>query len=214
MIKINFMIMTGIFYMGTVYAVPAALPETGQKKCYDSATPANEISCVGTGQDGEKQAGVGWPSARFTDRGNGTVMDNLTGLIWLKDANCTFGELNNYRNWVGALAAANGLANGQCGLTDASQAGDWRLPNVNELESLYHVESAGETSCGGSCATNAAWLNSQGYNNVQSAYYWSSTTSAGYQAYAWLVHMNYGDVYDGSLNKTGSYYVWPVRGGQ
>ncbi len=31
---------------------------------------------------------VPWPDPSFTDRGDGTVKDNLTGLIWLKDANC------------------------------------------------------------------------------------------------------------------------------
>ncbi|MGA9347827.1 MAG: hypothetical protein WBW48_03355 [Anaerolineae bacterium] len=36
-----------------------------------------------TGEDGELLKGVTWPSPRFTDNGNGTVTDNLTGLIWL-----------------------------------------------------------------------------------------------------------------------------------
>ena len=30
----------------------------------------------------------------------------------------------------------DGLASGSCGLTDGSVAGDWRLPNINELLSL------------------------------------------------------------------------------
>ncbi len=65
---------------------------------------------------------------RFTDMGNGTVQDNKTGMIWLKNANC-FGDLN----WSFADLAAKALADGQCGLTDASVAGDWRLPTQNEL---------------------------------------------------------------------------------
>ena len=32
------------------------------------------------GRDGEYRAGVAWPSPRFTDNGNGTVTDNLTGV--------------------------------------------------------------------------------------------------------------------------------------
>ena len=40
------------------------------------------------GDDGDLQKGVMWPVPRFTDNGSGTVTDNLTGLIWLKDANC------------------------------------------------------------------------------------------------------------------------------
>ena len=38
--------------------------------------------------------------------------------------------------WQEALDAANTLASGSCGLSDGSMAGDWRLPNVNELRSL------------------------------------------------------------------------------
>ena len=61
-------------------------PKTGQTLCYDSLGAV--VPCAGTGQDGEIKAGVAWPSPRFTDNSNGTVTDNLTGLIWLKNANC------------------------------------------------------------------------------------------------------------------------------
>ena len=50
---------------------------------------------------------MAWPNPRFTDNSDGTVTDNLTGLIWLKDANC-FGD----RTWISALSDANGLASG------------------------------------------------------------------------------------------------------
>ena len=65
---------------------------------------------------------------------DGTATDELTGLTWLLDANC-FGE----RGWFQAMddvnaLAADGLSN--CGLSDGSQAGDWRLPNVKEILSL------------------------------------------------------------------------------
>jgi Protein of unknown function (DUF1566) len=66
------------------------------------------------------------------DRRDGTVRDNLTGLMWLKNADC-FGQ---FRTWAQALTDANTLSNGTCGLTDGSVAGDWRLPNVKELLSL------------------------------------------------------------------------------
>ena len=39
--------------------------------------------------DGWYQMGVRWDLFnRFTDNGNGTMTDTLTGLIWLKNANC------------------------------------------------------------------------------------------------------------------------------
>lgn len=54
--------------------VPAPVAKTGQSVIHS------------TGDDGESQKGVAWPNYRFTDNSDGTVTDNLTGLIWLKDA--------------------------------------------------------------------------------------------------------------------------------
>ena len=66
---------------------PAPVPKTGQTISYEP------------GDDGYYQKGVAWPNPRFTDNGDGTVTDNLTGLIWLKNANC-FGT----RTWATALS--------------------------------------------------------------------------------------------------------------
>ena len=108
----------------------------------------NVISCAGTGQDGDIQAGVAWPNPRFTVSGD-CVTDNLTGLMWAKNANLP----NGYRTWQGALdfVASIIAVSGLCGYHD------WRLPNVNELESLVH---AGQSN-------SATWLNTQGFTNVQ-----------------------------------------------
>ncbi len=103
---------------------PAPVPKTGQTTVY------------GSRDDGywQQALGVEWPNPRFTDNGDGTVTDNLTALIWLKNTNC-FGV----RTWNNALSDCNGLENGECGLTDGSSAGDWRLPNRFELESLLDI---------------------------------------------------------------------------
>ena len=61
---------------------PAPLRPTGQTPCYDAA--GNTIGCasgLGRGQDGHLLYGVTWPIPRFTDNADGTVTDNLTGLI-------------------------------------------------------------------------------------------------------------------------------------
>ena len=43
------------------------LPQTGQDKCYgETGSGWGEISCAGTGQDGEQRSGVPWPDPRFT----------------------------------------------------------------------------------------------------------------------------------------------------
>jgi len=163
---------------------PAPVPKTGQ------------TTSDATGDDGDLERGVPWPNPRFTDNSDGTVTDNLTGLIWLKNANC-FGQ----RWWYNALSDCTGLATGSCGLTDGSNAGDWRLPNYKELFSLIDVENY-----------NPALPTGHPFNNVQSLYYWSSTTQAVDGSIAWRVHMDLGIVnyYSKAVNL---FYVWPVRGG-
>src|SRR5262245_54288763 len=71
---------------------------------------------------------------RYVDCGNGTVTDTVTGLIWLKDADC-FGV----KMYAEANQAAAQLADGQCRLTDGSQPGDWRLPTFGEWKVMIAV---------------------------------------------------------------------------
>ena len=112
-------------------ALAKRVAKTGQTQCWDAG--GTVIPCAGTGQDGQYQAGIdpavsaifgtayntpAWTGVRFTDNGDGTVTDNLTALIWLKNANC-FGA----KNWATALSDANALASGSCGLSDGSIAG-------------------------------------------------------------------------------------------
>ena len=164
-----------------------------------------------TGSDGDLQKGVAWPNPRFTDNSDGTVTDNLTGLIWLKKANYknTAGDTGT-ATWANALAFVNALQDGQCGLSDSSSAGDWRLPNVKELLSL--IDWAYYEPALSNAAGTAQWTSGDVFTGVQSRYYWSSTTYALNTSYAWFVVLGDGGV-DGS-SKTINYSVWPVRGGQ
>ncbi|MBF0345050.1 MAG: DUF1566 domain-containing protein [Nitrospirae bacterium] len=77
---------------------------------------------------------------------------------------------------------------------------DWRLPDASELADLKDSY------------VPDVWLAKQGFTNVQSYFYWSSTTYAGNTSVAWLVYMNDGSVYADA--KSSGYYVWPVRSGQ
>ena len=177
--------------------------QTGQTECSDEfGAPAD---CSGTGQDGEFRKGVAM-AKRFTDNADGTVTDKLTGLIWLKDPSC-FGRVS----WSGALSAANTLRAGVCSkLADDSELGDWRLPNVRELQSLVHygvsVPAVPNT------AGTGKWSAGDPFTGVQLSNYWSSSTYASGTSDAWRVGMFVGRVY--STNKTSSLYVWPVRGGR
>jgi hypothetical protein len=165
---------------------PAPVPKTGQTTVY------------GSRDDGywQQALGVEWPDPRFTDNGDGTVTDNLTGLIWLKNAGC-FGP----RNWNEALSDSNGLEDGECGLTDGSITGNWRLPNRFELQSLLDSKNF-----------DPAIPIEHPFNNVTNINYWSSTTYAGIADEAWSVFMFNGIV--SFVDKTNLGYAWPVRGGQ
>ncbi|MCP4699676.1 MAG: DUF1566 domain-containing protein, partial [Gammaproteobacteria bacterium] len=185
----------------------AAMAKSGQIQCYDQATDNGE-TCVDAehkGQDGFHQKGTSTAS-RFTTpfASNGTVTDNLTGLIWLKNANCAAG----FMTWWAALDFAytlydgsTGHNGGDCGLSDGSSAGDWRLPNVKELQSLIDFSNI-----------NPALPAGHPFSGIQGNY-WSSTSHAdSMDKAAWLVTPNSG--YVSYLMKPSGYYVWPVRGGQ
>jgi hypothetical protein len=148
--------------------------------------------------------GYGDPCDRFSDLGNGTVRDNDTGLIWLKNANC-FGT----KTWNGAMAAAAALAHGSCGLTDGSAAGDWRLPTIGEWQAFVDTGYSGPALC--NAAGTDRWAEGDAFTGVQSVYYWSGTEYAGNPSLAWLVGMNAGYVHGNG--KVSFYYVWPVRPG-
>ena len=182
-------------YQTFAFGAKALVEKTGQITSY-SATG---------GEDGDLKKGVAWPNPRFTDKGNGTVTDNLTKLIWLKNANA-FGV----RTWEQALSDANTLSSGSAGLTDGSMAGDWRLPNRKELESLLDFAYYGPALS--SASGMSQWTSGDAFIGVQSSIYWSSTTYSGYTAGAWGVDLSDGSVsYGGKAN---TYYVWPVRAGQ
>lgn len=163
-----------------VWAQPAPVAKTGQTYAY------------GYGDDGYYEKGVASPSPRFTDNGDGTVTDNLTGLMWAKNAN-----MDGQKDWYDAIPYANNLSLGTaCGTPRT----DWRLPNRFELESLLDLGN-----------NSPALPTGHLFTNVQSYYYWSSTTNADDTASAWNVSMGSG--YLGYPSKAGYYYVWPVRGG-
>lgn len=175
-----------LFLLHASFTIPDAcagtvqLPKTGQTTSYAAR------------DDGALERGVAWPGLRFSDHGNGTVTDNMTGLMWSKNAN----PPGTYTTWQGALDYIKTI-NSQSYLGYS----DWRLPNVDELESLVDLERV-----------NLSLPVGHLFTNVQSSWYWSSSTNA-YRTYtAWYVYISSGFV--GAGNKVNNlYYVWPVRSG-
>ena len=195
-------------YTGAALSAAFPVPKTGQ------------TTSEATGDDGGLQIGVAWPNPRFTCNpsgdcstdpfGNlinsdGTVTDNLTGLVWLRNANCweTVGGVDKPQpgnvTWETAMAWVAALKHGSCGLTDGSVAGQWRLPNIKELSSLVNA------------GASAPALPDDGAPFVfRPSFYWSSTTGL-YPHLAWFV--SFSDGWVDFAGKTATSHVWPVREG-
>jgi len=177
-----------LFMPALVPAAGLSLPKTGQTTSY------------ATGDDGDLERGASWPTQRFTNVDGTTplsgsvVFDQLTGLMWSRSANLP-GATKTWQQALDYIASMNS-GSGTYGYTD------WRLPNLNELESLVNAGAAG----------TAAWLTSQGFTAVQTNYYWTSTTNASGTGQIWVVNMHFGYLY--FHDKTNIHYVWPVRAGQ
>jgi len=206
----------GAVAQGDFYVVPvqkqnyAPVGKTGQVQCYKAAEPWAPCIC-GTmdcpeGQDGDLQKGVNFPNPRFTDNLNGTVTDNMRGLLWTKDMNC-WEPLPGGTDWSDALAYCNALAGGQCGLTDGSSAGDWRLPNVWELQSLInlrYVDPPLSNRVGDAQSTEG-----DPFTSLSVGWFWSSTTGQ-IPSQVWLV--NFGGGHLMSLNRSDpGFRIWCVR---
>jgi hypothetical protein len=182
---------------------------SGQSTCTDEAGLV--VECGGTGQDGDLRKGIIHPDPRFTDTGDGTITDNLTGLVWLKDANCS-----GAMTWQASLDWANRLADGctdcgglddDCGLSDGSQPGDWRLTNINELRSLVHLEYFDPAIP--STSGDDRWSEGDPFSNVLPFYYFTSTSAIASPSEALFI-----DLFNGTeswAGKGAQHFAWAVR---
>ena len=171
----------------------------------------------------------------YVDCGNGTVTDNRTGLVWLKNADCLGGGVD----WNTAMEVVAGLADlddsfctteGQtaaecdCGLSDGSSPGEWRLPSVSEWHTVILEAAAlgcssppitsdfpaGITPCwSASCST----LGLCAFSDVRSDFYWSSASFVDMPSRAWIASLKIAGFVNND-DKTSENFVWPVRGGQ
>ncbi|MDM8545012.1 DUF1566 domain-containing protein [Candidatus Venteria ishoeyi] len=125
--------------------VSGVIVDTGQTSCYDNSVP---ISCPEAGSEffGQDAQYTG-TQAQYSDNGDGTVTDNVTGLMWVQSVDT---------NGDGAINASDKFSFSNAGayvdsLNSQNHAGynDWRLPSIKEQYSLMDFRGAdpsGETS--------------------------------------------------------------------
>jgi hypothetical protein len=143
---------------------------------------------------------------RYQDCGNGTVTDTVTGLIWLRQTSCILSL------WMQANQAAAALAEGECGLSDSSSAGDWRLPTKEEFETT--IDRANDLNCDilfTDMTGSVCYSTGSPPFTVLPGRAWSSTSDASDPGSAWTLNPTQGLI---STNKAWKGSVWPVRGGR
>jgi len=131
-------------------------------------------------------------STRFTDNGDGTVTDNATGLMWVKNPAGLGPPFDATMLWEPAITACEGL-------TFAGH-GDWRLPNVKEIFSI--VDHGFNTP-----AADSFFFTIQG-NKI----YWSSTRRMTSPNSAFALSTQNGTIGSSTTTVTPCYVI-PVRGG-
>jgi hypothetical protein len=118
------------------------------------------------------------------------VLDKETGLVWERSPSTGTVQWR----WANSTCYVNRKLGNRRG---------WRLPTIEELLSLIDKSVAGPPYL----PTGHPFI-----TNAQSSFYWSATTSAIDTDKKWTLNFNTAEI--GNHDKSNSFYVWCVRGGQ
>lgn len=113
------------------------------------------------------------PTSDFNDNRDGSVIHKKTSLIWKR---CAEGQ-----SWSGS--ACTGTAKTYTwNAANALGGGGWRLPSINELQTLveYSIAYPGST------------INTTIFPDTPASYFWSASAYAGNSVSAWGVHFDNG----------------------
>lgn len=183
--------------------------------------PLDVIDCnakIGTLKTGEIVGAQRGVAREFTDNGDGTITDNVTGLMWEKKSDDgSVHDKDNLYSWstgadfgamdgtmITAFLSTLNAGSGFAGYTD------WRIPNRNELLSLTNLGAIApstfrpefDDACMAGCTVSTCSCTNPGV-------YWSSSPRS--EHLAWYVDFEYGfSVY---FSKTNGASVRAVRGG-
>ncbi len=160
------------------------------------------------------------PTTRFRDNGNGTITDTSNGLVWQKQSD-DGGLLDKdvRYGWTasGSTAPIGTIFSTLLPALNASRFGgynDWRLPSVDELQTLVSRSGVGpgaplvppefNKNCLPGCSVTQC-------SCTTALNYWTATPNPAYDQQAWYVLFNTGN--SGVGFKTLEFYARAVRGG-
>jgi|GEM_PF-957552 len=118
----------------------------------------------------------------YVDNGAGIVSDQTTGLMWQKS------DDGVERNFADAILYAENLTLGDCS--------DWRLPTIDELQTLLDKSYSPMVDPLFECRTSL---------------YWSGSVEADNPSFAWSLNFSYGNMNQNA--KTNAFFVRCVRSG-
>ncbi len=135
--------------------------------------------------------------AEWAGNADGTVFDTATGLTWMRCAvgqtwsGTTCSGTASHHTWAQAMA----LTSTHAGF------GDWRLPNIRELQSIINYWNA-----------SPAIESAAAFPATPSTAFWSATGSQwNVVSDAWYVDFNDGDTGFASKTQAGVGYTWAAR---
>ena len=185
-------LLTWLFQGGSEPEMCLADPADLAASQAELATCEAQLTACQAGMSPSYPACVG-AAGRFTDNEDGTVTDNCTGLMWQQDTADVNGDGMqdgfDVMSWNAAITYAANL--------NFAGHDDWRLPTVQELQTIVDYARRGP-------AIDPVF-------SAESDFYWSSTLAAGGPGFAWGVFFDHGGVGGGGV--IGDNHVRAVRSG-
>jgi len=189
---LGFVLLFGFISLG---AIGGCNNDGGTVATFLGVQQTGQTTSHADGDDGALQSGVMPPEPRFTDNGHGAIRDNLTGFIWSKDAGC-FEDTT----WQETLDTISTIGDGDCGLTDGSVPGDWKIANIRQLYTLLDYGN-----------DSPALPNDHPFIGItKGTALWSSTTADTDPTLAFILDLDSGEVVLNPKTGTAGCMFWSI----
>jgi hypothetical protein len=184
------------------------VPDTGQDLCYDweriicddwhmegpNQVCDSEPYCPEEGEDFYGQdAHYTIHPPDLTDNGNGTVTDNLTGLVW---------EQKTEESEQGIYSFSEAVS--YCDNLSLGGSDDWRVPTRREFSTLLNLGTI-------SPALDTAFFPDYTYTAPNGVYYWTSSEYHDDPSQVWKIQISFG-ISEAITTQAPPYKVRCVRG--